>query len=154
MADLPSFAETIKHLKSLKKAVIDSSSIIYMEKSGFLHLVIQHLELHSPDIVQEEINMDIDIAWHKSEILITDEAVLALAQQMAIPVISDDKKMLMKYIQSNQQAYNSLMLLHWLFLKKHISLTEHLNFLNTLIPIARYSPSVVEYGNQVFALML
>ncbi|MBN2736443.1 MAG: hypothetical protein JXR70_05640 [Spirochaetales bacterium] len=154
MKTLPNYTKSLENLKKLKSAVIDSSSIIYMEKAGFLDAVIAHLPLHSHNLVQDEIAMPINIEWHYSDIKITDEAIIKLALELSMPLISDDKKMINRLIVEKQEAYNALMILHWLYLKAHISLSEHLEYLTRLIRVARYSPAVIEYGNQVFALML
>lgn len=40
--------------KSLKAAVIDASSIIYMVKSGFFDLLIRDIQLHAPESCLKE----------------------------------------------------------------------------------------------------
>ncbi len=144
---------TLKQFGELNKAVIDSSSIIYMERAGFLNLVTSMLEIYAPAPVMDETGLKdegITVIRGLSDKAVTvDSLVVNCAFDMGAAVISDDRGVLKKAEALNITYYNSLMMLCLLLFRKEIGLADYTVFLNRLRSFARYSGFVYEYGEAV-----
>ncbi|HEX3019815.1 MAG TPA: hypothetical protein VHP36_05920 [Chitinispirillaceae bacterium] len=148
-----SFSDHLEGFKSLNSAAIDASSIIYMQKAGFLHSAIVHIQLHSPITVLDQTGFDLlQITSHDMkpyQQLSADQQLVNLAQNLSIPVISDDKWVLIKARAMGFPFYNSLMILNFLLYKRLVTLEFFDKYLHELITIARYSQTVIQYGSTV-----
>jgi hypothetical protein len=139
---------------SLTSAVIDSSSIIYLSKSSFLHLATRHIRLHTPLIVLKETGIDepffeIHDPETDSAMLTADKQVVELARKLNLPVISEDKKVLKNASGAGLSYYNALMILNFLLYKKEVTIDNYQKHYTTLISVARYSKFVIGYGEMV-----
>lgn len=139
---------------SLTSAVIDSSSIIYLSKCGFLHLAARHIRLHTPSVVIKETGIEepyfeIHNPETGSAIITADEQVVELAKKLNIAVISEDKKVLINTSGAGLSYYNALMILNFLLYKKEITVKSYQKLYTTLISVARYSKFVLSYGEMV-----
>ncbi|HEX2957108.1 MAG TPA: hypothetical protein VHO70_09755 [Chitinispirillaceae bacterium] len=138
----------------LSSAVVDSSSIIYMQKIGILNLTADCIKLHMPEIVSEETGIEhqkITIHYQNRGIRLpsADKQVVQLAVDLEIPVISEDKKVLKWGSKEGLSYYNTLMLLNYLLYKKKVTVNQYNSFYRELLPIARYSAFVLSYGEIV-----
>lgn len=144
---------TCTEFQALHSALIDASSIIYMQKAGFLDLVIQNLEIFSLPEILEETGFEIrTIKCLKSPATYNsnDSKFIETAVKFQLPVISEDKGILKHASSAGLLFYNSLMMLNFLFFRKAISGEEHKDYLKELKIVARYSREIFDYGEAVF----
>lgn len=143
--------------QELKEAIVDASSIIYMKKAGFFDELEGCLQLCSLKEIIKETGFD-DLKIHmikdSSQSLLNDEKLIGCALKRGIPVISEDKKILMQMEREGISYFNALMMLHFLLFKKKIDLETHSLYLNRLKRIARYSDYVLEFGEEVFKAVM
>ena len=143
--------------KSLKAAVIDASSIIYMVKSGFFDLLTRDIQLHAPESCLKETGFSgLPIIVHQisSSVPTADQQLLILAQSLQLPLVSEDRKVLLKASRNGITFYNSLMMLNFLLYNKSIGKKMFSVFLKQLTAFARYSKEVLLFGNEVTRMIL
>ena len=157
----------ISGFDTLKKAVIDTSSIVYMNKAGFFETVCRTLDLIThPEVLRELENPGTKEPWVQNVAAsITlqdlpahidplsgraDGRLLALASHLHIPLISEDGKLLMKCDRAGVPYYNSLMILLYLFYRGVIDDSKYDRFKRLLLPHARYSQRVLAYEKAAF----
>ena len=78
-----------------------------------------------------------------------DLQLILLAKSLGVPLISEDKKLLLQASRLNLKYFNALMILNFLLFKKTISINQFHDFRNKLLAVARYGESVIEYGESV-----
>jgi hypothetical protein len=154
MNNTPNEVDLLSGFKTLTSAVVDSSSIIYMYKCGFLDIATQSISLHTPKIVIEEIGISgLPLIVHNSiadgQMVTADKQVVQLAVDLKLPVISEDKKVLMDVAKYKLPYYNSLMVLNFLLFLKKIVLEQYDQYHCKLLSVARYSAFVLTYGENV-----
>ena len=140
--------------ESLQIAVIDASSLIYMQKAGFLEAASEHIRLHAPLCVVAEAGFaDVPVVGHAPDHVQSqdraDQQLLSLGERLQVPVISEDKKILQSASRKGLPYYNALMVLNFLLFKRCIALDAFNSYRNDLLSIARYSESVIAYGEAV-----
>jgi hypothetical protein len=143
--------------KSLNAAVIDASSIIYMMKAGFFDLVAHCVQFHAPESCLKETGFsDLPITGHSIDIpgITADQQLLMLAQSLQLPVVSEDRKVLITASRNGITFYNSLMMLNFLLYKKSIEKEMFTFFLKQLTAFARYSEEVFLFGKEVTRIIL
>lgn len=80
--------------------------------------------------------------------LTNDQKLTFCAMEKQLPVISEDKSILMKAKKANLPYYNALMMLNWLLFKQKVNQEKYLLYFSSLKKIARYSQEVWEYGSE------
>lgn len=137
--------------ESLRSAVIDASSIIYMQKAGFLPTAMKYIQMHAPqDVINETGFACLSMIQHKVDSCITaDQKVVFLAQKLLVPVISEDKAVLNNAFHKNLQYYNSIMVLNYLLYKRFVTKEDFDIYKNKMLEFARYSKFVVSYAETV-----
>jgi hypothetical protein len=144
---------TLKQFGELNKAVIDSSSIIYMERAGFLDYVTSLLEIYAPAPVMDETGFKDEkikvIPGTDNKSVAVDSLVVNCAYDMGAAVISDDRGVLKKSEVLGLNYFNSLMMLCLLLLRGAIDPDDYTLFYNRLKSFARYSGFVYEFGDAV-----
>jgi hypothetical protein len=142
----------IENFDRLETALIDSSSIIYMDKAGFLSALLRQLTLITIAEVNKETGIDgypIRIISHDFEDMPTDNKIVRCAERNHLPVISEDHKLLRSCDVLAIEYYNALMMLNLLLYKKRVDLPAFENFLEGLLHIAHYSDRVRQYGSDL-----
>jgi hypothetical protein len=146
--------QVLSRFEGLTRALIDSSSIIYIQKAGFFLALAETLALHSlPEMIAETGPPDVSIHLVHSDdsSLTNDEKLIACAQKMKMPVISEDKKILISMRRADLPYFNALMMLNFLLFKRKIDRSGHGRYFRELKKIAWYSRMVWEKGRQIFA---
>jgi hypothetical protein len=95
----PSIAGALIDLSELHTAIIDSSSIIYMQKAGYLPIVSDLIHLLTITSVYSETGFTSGIQLIESAFqdgMATDEQIITLAIKSGYPVISEDKRILLQ----------------------------------------------------------
>ena len=143
----------LKSFNTLHEAFIDASSLIYMRKAGFLQQLQESLRLYSIPEVVDEAGMsakDFRLENCRDKHLSNDRKLLCCALERGIPLISEDRKLLMQAKQVNLPHYNSLMMLNFLLLKQIINPEEYEACRLSLRRYARYSDTIWSYGETVY----
>ena len=142
----------LSHFDTLSEAFIDASSIIYMLKAGFLRHLQENLDLYSvPEVLQEAgiPKTGFSLACCREEHASNDRKLLCCALERRIPLISEDKTLLMQAKRAGLPYYNALMMLNFLLYKHAINSGEFDDYYANLRCYARYSKSVWQYGDRV-----
>lgn len=143
---------TLEQLRTVHRAFIDSSSIIYAGKARILDLLCGSLELKTVAGVVGEVGFPIpgiSVGLEIDSGLSVDDQVLASAVEAHLAVISEDRKLLMKADEAGLDGYNMLVMLELLLLRGHISLPEWDIARKRLLAAAQYSAWVVHAGQQL-----
>lgn len=112
----------------LSSLLIDTSSLIQIEKAGFLLLLARWTRLYTLRQVQEEyLNGSLSKSFPGMVQLLgesahdgdpprsTDTALLATAHTLRLPLVSEDRKLLLKADSLGMKYYNALMMLEFLY---------------------------------------
>lgn len=148
--------DILKNFSELTEAVIDASSIIYMHKAGYLELLSRKIQLFSlPEIMIETSipNRKIELIENRIPGKTNDDNLLDLAIRKQLPIISEDKKLLLKAGRADLQFYNSLMMLCFLLYKDKITKLDYKKYHKELTTIARYNQYVWDFGEKVFKII-
>lgn len=135
-------------LRELRGGIIDTSTLIYGQQVQVLPVLARQWRLVLiPQVVAE-------FGEHPSQMELlpdvlsgsTDEALLATAIDLQLPLFSEDGRLLRRARACHHPHYNSLMLLLALLVQRRISPVEHDRYRAALIRVARYSPAVLAWG--------
>ena len=152
---VPVIEEILQAFEALKKALIDTSSIIYIQKAGYLDVLSQTIELNTIPEVISETNARITgiklIPAPKSPVLSTDRKLITCALENKLAMISEDKGILTAMQKAGFGYYNALMVLNLMLYKKRIDDNRYRQYYGNLKTIARYSVDVWEFGNRIYA---
>jgi hypothetical protein len=149
----PSIAKILVQFSNLTKAIIDASSIIYTQKTGFLNILSKTIRLYTiPEILNETQHdyENLKIIKHNFNKVPNDEKLILVAFDQNLPVISEDKMILTAFENRDIPYFNSLMMLNFLFYKNQIAATDFRQFRRRLKDIAWYGQPVWEFGEEVF----
>jgi len=138
---------------TLSHALIDASSMIYMNDAGFLWKLSNTICLYAPKPVIKEsglINPPITPIGYDGTRRSNDEKFIAACLKKKWPVISEDKTILMRMRRAGRQYYNAVMMLNFLFFRTIISEKIYTASYSKLQTRARYSTYVWEYSARVF----
>lgn len=148
-------------LESLATACIDASSIIIMEKAGYLGLAVRALRLVTIPPVAREANgvLSPGIAVVESGAASraapsNDAALVAEAADRRLAVISEDRKVLLAAQEHGLPYYNALMVLCLLLVRGLIGADGYDRFRDRLVGVARYAPRVLAYGDALAAWLV
>lgn len=150
----PDPEQIFDELKKFQGGVADTSTLIYLERIDLLVTTGRSFQLLvSPDVMQEFGHpLPGCIPCGKACKGNADRAVLQLALERGLPVLSEDRQLLMSSHRHGVKYYNTLMILLALLLQKRISPAVYQRAYSSLHKIARYSPAVRQVGEQVFSL--
>jgi hypothetical protein len=145
----------VQKLLNLRSAIIDASSVIYLDQIGILKTILKSYSIVTIRQILEEISQErITIAIinnHQLDYLNleNDELLVQYACQYQLPVISEDKQILKNAERIGLDYYNSLMVLNRLLLEKIITKSDFQLFYADLLQIARYSKWVINYNQKI-----
>ena len=146
------FQNVVVQFEILQSAVIDSSSIIYLEKTGCLNVATQILNLYTIKSVILEIGFcppNISVLTDTFEGS-TDTLLVLSAHTHNYAIISEDRGVLRKAQKACLPFFNALMVLNYMYFQNVVSADEYKIYINRLRSVARYSEQVWEYGRMVF----
>ena len=142
---------------SLRKAFIDASSINYARKAGFLETLQAALPLCTIPEILEEVGIEagkIEIIQCIQPTLTNDARLVLCAIDRQLPLISEDKQILMRMKRANLPYYNALMMLNWLLFNRNIDQEDYARYYSKLREIARYSEQIWKYGEKIHTWIL
>jgi hypothetical protein len=144
----------LRALGRLKKALIDTSSIIYVQKAGYLDALAGTIQLYTiPEVISESKAHPAGVTLiHSSESpsLSVDQKLVACALENKLAMISEDKRILSAMGRARAPYYNALMMLNFLLLSQKIDDDGYRHYLGALKNIARYSEPVWEFGRDIY----
>ena len=150
----PDPEQILDELKKFQGGVADTSTLIYLDRINLLPRVSKFFQLLiTPDVVREFGRPPAGcILCGETCVGDADQAVLQLATELRLPVLSEDRQLLMSSRGLGLKYYNTLMILLALLHQQKLSLAEYQRAYSFLRKIARYSPAVWQVGEQVFSL--
>ena len=153
-ANKPSSREIFGQFDRLNQALIDASSIIYANKADFLKMLTGTVRLFSIHEILSEagsVSESIKPLTHKEKSLSNDQKLVACALHFGLPVISEDKKILMAMKSAQRPFFNSLMMLNFLLYRQLIDNRQYTQYYLALKQFARYSDEIWKYGAKINA---
>jgi len=144
--------EVICRFDHLNTALIDASSIIYIDRAEYLEILASSIRLFSiKEILSETGPISeriIPITYDETSPSI-DKKLIACAMDLRLPVISEDKKILMTMKRADRPYFNALMMLLFLLYRRRIKNQQYVQYYLALKKFARYSDEIWEYGEKV-----
>lgn len=148
------YQKVFSEFDALDAAAIDASSIIYMLKAGYLEDLAAEIRLFSPGPVISETGYDNlpvrPVTAGINDATSNDRLLVAYSLAHQIPLISEDKKILMEIKRARRPYFNSLMMLNLLLFRNRISAGEHRVYFRRLANFAWYSPAVLAFSKSIF----
>ena len=145
--------KALRALSQLKRALIDTSSILYMQKAGYFDLLAGTIKLYTIPEVMSEIRSKPEglslIHLTGSHALSTDNMLITCALDRNLAMISEDKAILNAMRRAKAPYFNALMMLYLLLLSEKIDDSRYRRSLMALKRIARYSEKVWEFGDKI-----
>lgn len=150
----PDPEQILDELKKIQGGVADTSTLIYLDRINLLPQVSEFFQLQIPPDVVQEFGRPPAGCIVCGELCAegADQAVLQLATKLRLPVLSEDRQLLMSSRGLGLKYYNTLMILLALLFQKKINPAEYERAYSSLRETARYSPAVWQVGEQVFSL--
>ena len=156
MAGRPDPAFIVSELRKFHGGAADTSTLIYLERIELLELCCRSFQFQvTPEVVAEFGRPLPDCMLCESGSMgNADRSVVRLALEQGVPVLSEDKALLMSADRLGLTYYNSLMIILALLFQKKLELDAYHGAYAELVTIARYSPAVLQVGRQVFSLFV
>ncbi|WP_028583973.1 hypothetical protein [Desulfogranum mediterraneum] len=136
--------QALRDLEQFRGGVVDTSSLIYLRKLSLLTRVSSCYRLLLPHQVAREYGRPLPpgLVMVQAGTLTADQAVSALAGELAMAVISEDKGVLKAARAQGLVHFNTLMLLLALYRHGHCGLEALLASQQQLREFARYGPLI------------
>jgi hypothetical protein len=140
----------VRELDTIRAVAIDTSSIIYLTKSALFEMLAETVELFTTAQVVTETGHFlrsvevVEIAADNA-----DDSILELAALRHIPLVSEDRKLLLRAERAGMRYYNALIMLSLLILRGVLSEAESGVSRERLLSVARYSNRVRAFGNDL-----
>jgi hypothetical protein len=152
MLDERETERVLAKLESLRGAIIDASSIIYIERSGFYRHLNEAIKLKTIPAVLKEVQMpglEVQVIDGEGPETNTDRRLVATASASGSPLISEDRAILLTCQAKGIEYYNAYMMLLLLRLRRAIAEGEFERFRTRLIEVARYGRPVLDYAGDI-----
>ncbi len=150
----PSPQEIFNRFDHLNKALIDASSIIYTYRADFLAILASSIKFFSIQEILTEtgpVSESIKPPIYNGTSSSNDQKLVSCALDLRLPVILEDKKILMAMKRANRPFFNSLMMLNFLLDRQRIQNKQYIQYHLALKKFARYSDEVWKYGAKIQA---
>lgn len=150
MLDEREIEDVLGRLERLKNAVIDSSSIIYLNKSHFLEDVAGEIRLITiPQVIDETEITGLPVkvveplrAGNQTE---TDRLLVATAAGLKKPMLSEDRAILLTCQREGIEYYNAYNMLVMLWMRGVIGKDEFHLREERLLEVSHYGRFVIDY---------
>ena len=154
----PAVIDILCDFDSLNRAIIDTSTLIYLHKIGALECVSRSICLMTISQVIDEFGDKsglkyIKIIKGKDSIdgkKSADEMVVKIAAQMHLPVLSEDKGLLTNARKNGLKYYNTLMILNFLLYRRNIADNDYTSYLQKLKKVAHYGQNIYAFGKILY----
>lgn len=142
----------LNELHLVRGGVVDTSTLIYLERLGVLPLAADRFSLLViPRVIAEYGGCPEGCPpIPASEPGTTDEQLCRVAQRLGQPVLSEDRQVLRRARALHLPYYNTLMLVLALCVQNRLPLHTCRDLLARLHVFARYGPEVLAVGDAVY----
>ncbi len=158
MIDLSDQIEkTLQEFETLTKVAIDASSLVYLDRIGLCEQMSEALSLVTVHGVREEeapLPQKIEVRACTEDETSTDDALVACAASEQIPVVSEDKQVLLAARSKGLPFFNTLMMVNFLFFRNLLTHEELKKKIFELTKFAWYHADVFEYGDLVARMII
>jgi len=143
----------------LTRAVIDACSIIYLLKTGVFERLAAEISLFTTQEVYDETGWPLREGKPRLKLTLfpsspasrsNDHGLFLLAKERELPLISEDREVLLMAEEEGMAYYNSLMMLIFLCRQGRISREEYPLYRERLLAEAHYGESIVRRGDEFF----
>jgi len=138
----------------LENALIDTSSILYVQKAGYFGILSTTIQLYSiPEVISETKTQVAGVTLIHSSgppDLSTDQKLISCALENKLAMISEDKSILRAMNRAEAPYYNALMMLNFLLFSQRIDGDSYHCYFNALKNNARYSKTVWGFGRDIY----
>lgn len=154
-------ARAVRQLAELNAACIDASSMIVCNKAGILDDLAACCKLHTvADVLAET-------GYHDAPVSVAppaaapdpppgldgpaapDDRLLHAALRAQLPLISEDRELLLRFAASGLPYFNALMMLEYLLLRGRLSSRDYPRAARLLRRASRYSDTVLAFAQDV-----
>lgn len=146
--------KALRALSLLEKAIIDTSSILYIQKAGYFDVLARTIQLYSIPEVISEIKTQVAglrlIHPYGSPSISTDQKLISCALEYKLAMISEDKSILRAMRREGAPYYNALIMLNFLLFSQKINDDSYRRYYSALENIARYSETVWKFGRDIY----
>jgi len=147
---------TLEQFKALHSCLIDTSSLIYLNRLGVTAKLGSCLNLITIPEVAGEFGILPDyirLLTFDVSVSLVDKKLLACAIHFHWPVISEDRDLLKQLHKQGLPYFNTLMMLYFLLLKEMISPMDCRALQGQLKTFARYGSTIWTYGQNLDRLI-
>ncbi len=144
-----SLHETLSEFQSLNKVLIDTSSIIYIIKTGFWALLTESIAVYTIPSVIQELGypvQQINLLENSIEAESTDSELVCQGIKLNLAILTEDKKIHSLARLHQLPHFNTLMILLYLLCKKKINQSTYHSLYAQLLSHAWYSQRVIDYS--------
>jgi hypothetical protein len=151
--------KTLRALSLLEKAMIDTSSILYIQKAGYFDVLLSAIQLYSiPEVISEiksrVSGLTIIRISETLSSLPTDRKLVACAIENKLAMISEDHGILKAMHRAKAPYFNALMMLNFLLLVNRINEDSYRRYFSELKNIAWYSEAVWAFGETIYTAVI
>lgn len=153
-------ADAVTRLSAVHCGCIDACTIIYAQKAGYLDELAATIRLMSTPGVLGEISRREVRRPVTGRIRIVriqpampgnaDEEILCTAARFGVPLLSDDRRVILSAKAARLDCFNAAMLLHLLFLRRVLDVDEHRRALDRLLTVAWYGPRIRAFADACY----
>mgnify|MGYP001290611368 CR=1 FL=1 len=142
----------LRELRGLRGGVVDTSTLIYLERLKLLPLATRSFSLLLiPKVIAEYGSCPEGCRLTPAAGSgTTDEQLCRVAQRLAQPVLSEDRQVLRQARALHLSFYNTLMLLLALCAQSRLPPIAFPDLRDRLCTFARYGPEVIAVGDAVY----
>lgn len=146
----------LRRIQAFGGGVIDTSTLIYLERLGMLPLAAHSFSLLLIPQVAAEYGFCPEgvVLTPAPASGTTDELLCRMAQTLAQPVLSEDKQVLKQARAAGLSYYNTLMIVLALCAQGHLPLAAFPQEREKLRAFARYGPEIIAAGDAVYQALL
>jgi hypothetical protein len=146
----------LQELHGLRGGVVDTSTLIYLERLGLLSLAARSFSLLLiPQVIAEYGSCPEGcMPTPAADCGTTDELLCRVAQSLALPVLSEDRQVLRRARALDLSFYNTLMLVLALCAQDDLPLADYPDLRDHLCAFAHYSPQVIAAGDAVYRTLV
>lgn len=143
--------EGVRGVQMFSRGLVDTSTLIYLQESGLLEIVVGTFEISTVAQVVSEYGRQPPGCILLTDVPpgSTDTVVLGKAVETGLPLLSEDQRLLKAARRKHHPHYNSLMLLLALLAQGAIPNGAYHSYRDSLLQYARYDDMVIGFGDKI-----
>lgn len=145
-------AEGLKGVRTFTEGIADTSTLIYLERSGLLEIIVETFVINViPQVVQEYGQSPAGcVLLPDVPAGTTDTVVLGMAVAKGVPLLSEDRRLLKAAGRLHHPYYNSFMLLLALLAQGSVTISAYHRYRDRLLSHAWYNEAVITFADRIF----